>query len=126
MNIGNLQESFNVAEQLRDTVEVAGSRPLIKFEHERYAHERSFGMAITIAAERAGLSRRSGAGSKLEQREDVRDRIAYLASQEKAVHDEKRRRLEERQWLWHECDISQFYHMVEEPWIDAKGNPVID
>jgi len=106
--------------------DLPGSHPLSKFEHERYAHERSFGTAITIAAERAGLSRRSGAGSKLEQNKEVRERIAYLAAQEKAVHDEKRRRLEAWPWTVHDTDIRHYYEMVEEPWLDRDGEVIRD
>lgn len=120
MNNGNQTESS------LEVVEVAGSRPLSKRAHETFAWERSLGTAITIAAERAGLSRRSGAGSKLEQDEAVKARIAYLAAQDREVLAAKRRRLEERHWLWHEVDIGQFYEIVDEPWIDGKGNVVID
>lgn len=115
-----------MADELTHSADLPGSHPLSKFEHERYAIERSFGTAITIAAERAGLSRRSGAGSKLEQNEAVRNRIAFLAAQEKAVHDEKRKRLEERQWLWHDWDIASFYMDVEEPVFDKNGAAVTD
>jgi len=103
-----------------------GSKPLSKHSHELYAHERSFGTAITIAAERAGLGRRSGAGSKLEQNQEVKDRITFLALQEKAVWDEKRRRLEGWPWLIHDADIAQFYERVEEPVFDRKGEVVRD
>jgi hypothetical protein len=109
----------NQTESLPATI---GSEPLSKLSHELYAHERSFGTAITIAAERAGLGRRSGVGSKLEANPDVKARIAYLAGQEKAVLDEKRKRLEQRQWLWHDWDISQFYDQIEEPFLDESGN----
>lgn len=62
---------------------LAGSKPLSKRSHETYAWERSLGTAITIAAERAGLSRRSGAGSKIEQNDEVQARIAFLAAQDR-------------------------------------------
>ncbi len=104
----------------------AGSEPLSKIAHELYAHQRSIGIAITIAAENAGLGRRSGAGSKLEQNTDVKARIAYLAAQEKAVLDAKRKRIEERQWLWHEVDIAEFYEAVDEPAYDRKGEIMLD
>lgn len=112
--------------ELTNLTELPGSHPLSKFEHEQYAKERSFGTAITIAAERAGLSRRSGAGSKLEQNEAVRERIGFLTAQVKEVLDEKRRRLEERQWLWHDVDIHDFYEVVDEPAYDRKGELMLD
>lgn len=115
-----------MADALTDTAALPGSQPLSKFAHEQYAHERSFGTAITIAAERSGLSRRSGAGSKLEQNEEVRARIAFLAAQEKTVHDEKRRRLEAWPWLVQDVDIGRFYESVEEPVFDRKGEIVCD
>lgn len=115
-----------MSDELTNTSELPGSAPLSKFTHEMYAHERSFGTAITIAAERAGLSRRSGAGSKLEQNEEIRQRISYLAAQEKTVWDEKRKRLEERQWLWHDWDIADFYEDVEEPLVDKHGVTLTD
>lgn len=104
----------------------AGSEPLSKIAHEIYAHQRSIGIAITIAAENAGLGRRSGAGSKLEQNDAVKARIAFLAAQEKALLDAKRRRIEERQWLWHEVDIADFYEAVDEPAYDRKGEIMLD
>lgn len=117
MNILNQTESLPI---------LAGSEPLSKIAHEIYAHQRSIGIAITIAAENAGLSRRSGAGSKLEQNADIKARIAYLAAQEKAILDAKRKRVEERQWLWHEIDIAEFYEAVDEPAYDRKGDPMLD
>lgn len=117
---------MNNANQTESLPAPAGSEPLSKLAHELYAHERSFGTAITIAAERAGLSRRSGAGSKLEADPKVKARIAFLAAQEKAVWDEKRKRIEERQWLWHDVDVAKFYEDVEEPWLDGKGNAVVE
>jgi hypothetical protein len=115
-----------MAEEVTHTAELPGSIPLNKFAHEIYARERALGQPITHAAERAGLSKRSGAGSKLETDEDVRARIAWLAREDDEIVREKRRRLEERQWLIHGCDISQFYDDVEELATDKDGNPILD
>jgi hypothetical protein len=115
-----------MADEQTDTAVLPGSVPLTKFAHEIYARERALGQPITHAAERAGLGKRSGAGSKLEDNDDIRARIAWLAREDDELVREKRRRLEERQWLIHGCDISQFYEDVEETVTDKEGNLVFD
>ena len=104
----------------------AGSVPLIKFSHELYARERALGQPIAHAAERAGFSKTSGAGSKCEALSKVQSRIAWLAREDDEIVREKRRRLEERQWLIHDADIAKFYEDVEEAVTDSKGCPVLD
>lgn len=103
-----------------------GSIPLNNFSHELYARERALGQPITHAAQRAGLGKRTGAGSKIEAAEDVRARIAWLAREDDEIVREKRRRLEERQWLIHDCDIATFFEDVEEVENDDNGNPKLD
>jgi hypothetical protein len=82
-------------------------------------------MPVTHAAAKAGYSSRSGEGSKLARNKKVLDRIRYLIAEETKVYMEKRRRLEERQWLIRDADISEFYDLVEEEVI-VGGKPVLD
>lgn len=115
----------------------AGSVPLNNFAHELYARERALAQPITHAAERAGLGKRSGAGSKIEALPEVQERIAWLAREDDEILREKRRRIEERQWLIHDADIAQFYTVEEvpeltpelgedgKPKLDANGKPIL-
>ena len=62
-----------------------------------------------------------GNAGKLERRADVQARIAYLSRDEEAKHRETRRRLEERLWLWHDADATDFWETVEVPMRDKHG-----
>jgi hypothetical protein len=57
-----------------------GSRPLHTPSHERYAFHRALMRNRRDAAELAGLSRTSGACTKIEQQQAVQDRIAFLSA----------------------------------------------
>jgi hypothetical protein len=57
-----------------------GSRPLRTPSHERYAFHRALMRNRRDAAELAGLSRTSGACTKIEQQQAVQDRIAFLSA----------------------------------------------
>ena len=102
-----------------------GSLPLTPRSREIFAQELALGTAVTMAAAKAGLSSRSGAGSKLARNRRVLERVAYLARDEEKLFREKFRRLEARQWLIRDADIAAFYETVEEPLVVA-GKPVLD
>ena len=63
---------------------------------------------------------------RLERRQDVRDRIAFLVRQEEEVLAEKRKRLEERLWAMHEASLQDFFESYEEPVTDKQGDEIID
>jgi len=60
--------------------------------------------------------------TRLERRQDVRDRIAYLVRQEEEVLAEKRRRIEETLWAIHEADIGDFFEPHDQIKTDKEGN----
>jgi len=64
--------------------------------------------------------------TRLERRQDVRDRIAYLVRQEEEVLAEKRRRIEETLWAIHEADIGDFFEPYEAIQRDHTGQPKRD
>jgi hypothetical protein len=55
--------------------------------------------------------------TRLERRQDVRDRIAFLVRQDEEVLAEKRKRIEEMLWAIHEADIGDYFETRE---IDGK------
>jgi hypothetical protein len=55
--------------------------------------------------------------TRLERRQDVLDRIAFLVRQEEEVLAEKRKRIEEMLWAIHEANIGDFFETVD---IDGK------
>jgi len=58
--------------------------------------------------------------TRLERRQDVRDRIAFLVRQEEEVLAEKRKRIEETLWAIHEGDIGDYFEAVKR---DHTGQP---
>jgi hypothetical protein len=64
--------------------------------------------------------------TRLERRQDVRDRIAFLVRQEEEVLAEKRKRIEEMLWAIHEADIGDFFETVEVAKSDKDGQPETD
>ena len=59
--------------------------------------------------------------TRLERRQDVRDRIAYLVRQEEEVLAKKRKRIEERLWAIHEADIGDFFERYDKEVTDKNG-----
>jgi len=64
--------------------------------------------------------------TRLERRQDVRDRIAFLVRQEEEVLAEKRKRIEERLWAIHETNIGDFFETVELAKVDKDGKAETD
>jgi hypothetical protein len=72
-------------------------------------------MPLLPSAREAGYElMTAGNAAKLDRNSKIRARIAWLTRQEEEVLREKRRMLEERQWLIHDADIGDFYEIVEE------------
>jgi hypothetical protein len=112
-----------------DSIETlhAGSEPLRNDKHERFARMRALDMPLLPSAREAGYElMTAGNAAKLHRNPEIRARIAWLTRQEEEVLREKRRMLEERQWLIHDADIGDFYEIVEEVIEDEHGNPVGD
>lgn len=86
----------------------AGSKPLKAVKYEIYARERALCCVPEAAAQRAGYPPRCGAHTRLERRQDVRDRIAFLAGDDVEMLREKRRRIEERLNLTAYANIFDF------------------
>jgi hypothetical protein len=101
------------------------SIPLRRAKWERYARERALCNGRLQAARTAGLDPRSGICTRLERNQTVLARIAYLTREADEILAEKRRRLEEREWLIHDCSIENFYETVTEPILDDDYQPVI-
>ena len=60
--------------------------------------------------------------TRLERRQDVRDRIAFLVRQEEEVLAEKRKRIEEMLWAIHEANIGDFFERYDKEVTDKNGN----
>ena len=108
-------------------VSLPGSRPLSNTRHEHYSRLRSLlcpkGRALREAGMRAVKNRDAVSNAtRLERRQDVRDRIAYLVRQEEEVLAEKRKRIEERLWAIHEADIGDFFERYDKEVTDKNGN----
>jgi hypothetical protein len=124
--------------QLPDLVSLPGSRPLRKPAHERYARARSLLMPKIEAYRYAGLGGKEGEpdaedihamrgnASKLERKQHVIDRIAYLCRQDEEVLAEKRKRLEELLWMIHDFNPKDLWEVSERPKTNKKGEPVLD
>jgi hypothetical protein len=76
------------------------------------------------AAELAGQSPSSGFCTKAEARQDVRDRIAFLADEDVQVLREGKREVEAFLWKSIRNDISQYFDIVERT--DSKGRTYVD
>ena len=61
--------------------------------------------------------------TRLERRQDVRDRIAFLVRQEEEVLAEKRKRIEETLWAIHEVNIADFFETYSTVKRDHTGQP---
>jgi hypothetical protein len=64
--------------------------------------------------------------TRLERRQDVRDRIAFLVRQEEEVLAEKRKRIEEMLWAIHEASLGDFFEPYEAIQRDHTGQPKHD
>lgn len=91
----------------------AGSKPLKAIKYEIYARERAVCASPERAAQRAGYPPRCGAHTRLERRQDVRDRIAWLTGDDARLIREKRRRIEEQLNLVVETDMMEFAEIDE-------------
>ncbi len=85
-------------------VPLPGSQPLSNARHEHYCRLRSLlcpkGQALREAGMRAVKNHDAVSNAtRLERRQDVRDRIAFLVRQEEEVLVEKRKRIEEMLWV---------------------------
>ena len=64
--------------------------------------------------------------TRLERRQDVRDRIAFLVRQEEGVLAEKRKRIEETLWAIHDADIGDLWETYETTKVDQDGKAETD
>jgi hypothetical protein len=64
--------------------------------------------------------------TRLERRQDVRDRIAFLVRQEEEVLAEKRKRIEETLWAIHEANIGDLWETYEATKVGKDGKAEID
>jgi hypothetical protein len=112
-------------------VSLPGSRPLSNARHEHYCRLRSLlwpkGQALREAGMRAVKNHDAVSNAtRLERRQDVRDRIAFLVRQEEEVLAEKRKRIEEMLWAIHEADIGDFFETYKTIERDHTGQPKHD
>jgi hypothetical protein len=63
---------------------------------------------------------------KLANKRHVLARVAYLRRHDAEVLAERRDIVAERQWLWHDIDIADYYEDAEEPRFDKNGHMLID
>lgn len=114
------------AKDLVPVVELPGAMPLGNPRHEHYCRLRAL-LRPKMAAYRdsgfdASTDHMANAnGARLERRQDVRDRIAFLTRQEEEVVAEKRKRIEEALWLIHECDIGLLWETYDDDKRDKAG-----
>lgn len=92
----------------------AGSVPLKLLKHETYCQQRVLNCSPEIAAQRAGYPARSGMHSKIERREDVQARLAWLRRDEDEIIRRKRQRIEEELTAVVDFDITDFATINEE------------
>jgi hypothetical protein len=109
-----------------------GSVALPDVRYERYAHERALMKSKLEAYRAAGFGSASDQSassnaSKLEREVPaIVARIAYLWRDNEALIREKRRRLEERLWSWHDGNISDYWETVEVEVRNKKGEVVLN
>ena len=108
-----------------------GSVALPDVRYERYAHERALMKSKLEAYRAAGFASvsdqaASSNASKLEREVPaIRARIAYLSRDRDALIGEKRRRLEERLWLYHDGNVADYWETIDVEVRDKKGNVVM-
>ena len=107
-------------------VPLPGSRPLSNARHEHYCRLRSLLRPKAQALREAGMRAVKNHdavsnATRLERRQDVRDRIAFLVQQEEEVLAEKRKRIEEMLWAIHEANIGDLWETYEAAKVDKDG-----
>ena len=112
-------------------VNIPGSKPLRDNKKERFCRLRAVLRPKADAYRQAGYSSESdhaaaGNASRLERRQDVSARIAFLSRQEDEILQIKRQRLEELLWTIHESNVADMWTMVEVPAYDRQGKPILD
>jgi hypothetical protein len=112
-------------------VPLPGSRPLSNARHEHYCRLRSLlwpkGQALREAGMRAVKNHDAVSNAtRLERRQDVRDRIAFLVRQEEEVLAEKRKRIEETLWAIHEANIGDLWETYEATKVGKDGKAETD
>ncbi len=112
--------------------EIVGNRPLRNPAHERYARARSLLVPRVEAYRDAGLGGEDyhadrGNAAKLERKQVVLDRVAFLTRQPEEVLAAKRARIESFLWAAHETNYADFWKSVEVPEFvaiyDEDGDP---
>jgi hypothetical protein len=112
-------------------VPLPGSRPLSNARHEHYCRLRSLlcpkGQALREAGMRAVKNHDAVSNAtRLERRQNVRDRIAFLVRQEEEVLAEKRKRIEETLWAIHEANIGDLWETYEAAKVGKDGKAETD
>jgi hypothetical protein len=112
-------------------VSLPGSWPLSNARHEHYCRLRSLlcpkGQALREAGMRAVKNHDAVSNAtRLERRQDVRDRIAFLVRQEEEVLAEKRKRIEEMLWAIHEANIGDLWETYEAAKVGKDGKAETD
>lgn len=111
--------------------DMPGSRPLANPKQEAYAKERALCSSRMVAYRNAGFESEDdhaarGNAAKLERKQAVRDRIAWLCRQDEDVLRAKRDKLEALKWSMINVDIGQYFVMVERPVLDKEGKQTFD
>lgn len=111
--------------------EIPGSRPLRNTNHERFCRLRAVLRPKADAYRQAGWNIAndivaSSAASRLERRQDVADRIAFLSRQDEEILRAKRARIEEFLWVVHESNTADLWETVEVERTDKDGKPILD
>ena len=109
---------------------IPGSTPIRNSKVERFCRLRAVLRPKADAYRQSGFVSESdhaaaGNASRLERRQDVANRIAYLCRSDESVLHEKQKRLEETLWIIHEADIGAMWETVLVEKHDRKGNVVI-
>jgi terminase small subunit-like protein len=112
-------------------VPLPGSQPLSNARHEHYCRLRSLLCPKAQPLREAGMRAVKNHdavsnATRLERRQDVRDRIAFLVRQEEEVLAEKRKRIEEMLWAIHEANIGDLWETYEAAKIGKDGKTEID
>ncbi len=108
-----------------------GSNPLRDPKKERFCRLRAVLRPKADAYRQSGHKSESdhaaaGNASRLERRQDISERIAYLSRQEEEILRIKRDRIEELLWTIHESNVADMWTMVEVPAYDRQGKPILD
>jgi hypothetical protein len=99
--------------------------------YERYAHERALMKSKLDAYRPAGFASvsdqaASSNAAKLEREVPaIVARIAYMARDMDELRQEKRKRLEERLWLYHDGNVADYWETIDVEVRDKKGEVVM-